>query len=82
MALSLSPPSMFPWEVCYIDAVLEADNSLLADRIKEAEETISNRLWRLKNLQENEEERELAERVLSNLAVLRQERLMRPGRLA
>jgi len=82
MAFSVPIPSMFRWEVAYLNAVLEADNSLLADHIKVAEESIERRLWKLPKLQETEEERELAERVLANLAVLRQERLRPPARRA
>jgi hypothetical protein len=76
------PDPKFPWEAAYQDAVLETDNLVLADRIQEAEEVITKRLRNLPKLQENEEERELAERVLENLAVLRQERLMPPARRA
>jgi len=50
--------------------------------IKVAEESIERRSWKLPKLQETEEERELAERVLANLAVLRQERLRPPARRA
>jgi len=70
-----SLPSLFPWEPAYLSAIFEPDNSLLADRIRVAEETIQRRLWKLPKLPENEQERELAERVLASLAVLRQERL-------
>ena len=76
------PDPRFPWEAAYHAAILETDNSHLADRIREAEEIITRRLRNLPKLQENEEERELAQRVLENLAVLRQERLMPPGRIA
>ena len=44
MAFSVPIPSMFPWEVAYLNAVLEADNSLLADHIKVAEESIERRI--------------------------------------
>jgi len=76
------PDPRFPWEAAYRAAILETDNSHLADRIREAEEIITRRLRNLPKLQENEEERELAVRVLRNLTVLRQERLMPPGRIA
>jgi len=72
---------MFPWEELYINAVFEPDNSLLADRIKVAEETIQRRLWKMPRLQENEEERKQAEHVLASLAVLREERLSRAPNL-
>jgi len=65
---------MFPWEAPYHAAILE-DDSLLAARITQAEEVITRRLWKMPRLQENEEERALAARVLASLAVLRQERL-------
>ena len=52
MAFSVPIPSMFRWEVAYLNAVLEADNSLLADHIKVAEESIERRLWKLPKLQE------------------------------
>jgi len=66
---------MFPWEAPYHAAILEQDDSLLAARITQAEEVITRRLWKMPRLQENEEERALAARVLASLAVLRQERL-------
>ena len=74
----------WPFRFLYLRCSLgiEADNSLLADCIKVAEESIERRLWKLPKLQETEEERELAERVLANLAVLRQERLRPPARRA
>jgi len=65
----------YDWESAHLKAVLETDNSLIADRIEHAEEIITRRLWKMPRLQENEEERQMAERALGSLAVLRQERL-------
>ena len=76
MSAPLPPNSpIFSWEVAYMSAVLETDDSNLPERIREAELAVTQRLAALPDLQENEGERQALERALEGIARLQRERL-------
>jgi hypothetical protein len=58
-------------------AVLETDDSVLPDRVREAERAVTQRLVTLPHLQENEDERRALEIALEGIARLQRERLNR-----
>jgi hypothetical protein len=71
------PPNLpiFPWEVSYMAAVLETDDSVLPERIREAERVVTQRLIILPDLPENEEKRQALDRAQEGIARLQRERL-------
>jgi len=68
---------IYPWEVSYLGAILETDDSVLQERIREAERVVTQRLVTLPDIQENEDERQALERALEGIAKLQRERLNR-----
>jgi hypothetical protein len=66
---------VFPWELPYMAAVLETDDSILPERIREAERVVTQRLVTLPDLPEHEEERQGLERAMEGIARLQRERL-------
>ena len=78
MTAPLRPHSpIYPWEVSYLGAILETDDSVLPERIREAERVVTQRLVTLPDIQENEDERQALERALEGIAKLQRERLNR-----
>ena len=68
---------IFPWEVPYMAAVLETDDAVLPERLREAERAVTQRLISLPDLHENDNERQALERALEGIARLQRERLGR-----
>ena len=78
MTAPLPPHSpIYPWEVSYLGAILETDDSVLPERIREAERVVTQRLVTLPDIRENEDERQALERALEGIAKLQRERLNR-----
>ncbi len=66
----------FPWQQTYLEAVLETDNSRLAQRLTAAENRIHARVTELEmDHHGTPEERKAIADALNGLAVLRKERI-------